>query len=100
MSTRRTGVGPQAGEPRIVIGTSGWPRWDTVSSDLVYVRLHGHARTYVSHYRPATLERWAQRIRSWAAEGYRVHVYFDNTAAGAAVGDAERLRALIPELSP
>ena len=77
-----------------------WPRWDAVSTDLVYVRLHGHTRTYLSRYRAATLGRWAERIRSWVAEGRSVHVYFDNTAAGVAVGDAERLRALASTFSP
>ena len=35
-----------------------WPLWDEVTADFVYVRLHGHTRTYASDYRRATLERW------------------------------------------
>ena len=69
-----------------------WPLWRAVSTDLVYVRLHGHRRTYVSSYAAATLGRWAARCRAWLAEGRQVHVYFDNTARGHALRDATRLR--------
>jgi len=69
-----------------------WPIWRAVSTDLVYVRLHGHRQTYVSPYAAATLARWAARCRAWLAEGRQVHVYFDNTAEGHALRDAARLR--------
>jgi uncharacterized protein YecE (DUF72 family) len=69
-----------------------WPIWRAVSTNLVYVRLHGHRRTYVSPYAAATLGRWAERCRAWLAEGRQVHVYFDNTAQGQALRDATRLR--------
>ena len=76
-----------------------WPMWDAVSTDFVYIRLHGHTRTYESAYRRATLARWAQRVRGWLDEGRGVHVYFDNTDAGAAVRDASRLAAMLAACS-
>ncbi len=72
-----------------------WPLWDAVTTDLVYVRLHGHTRTYVSAYSTPSLRRWAERIALWLDEGRDVHVYFDNDAAGAAPRDALRLRELL-----
>jgi uncharacterized protein YecE (DUF72 family) len=72
---------------------SDWPLWDCVTSDLVYVRLHGHAVTYASRYTDADLAAWAGRIRRWAREGRAVHVYFDNDAGCAAPFDALRLIA-------
>jgi len=72
-----------------------WPLWDAVTTDLVYLRLHGHTRTYVSAYSTPSLRRWAERITAWRAEGRDVHVYFDNDAAGAAPRDALRLRGLL-----
>lgn len=72
-----------------------WPMWDAVTTDLVYVRLHGGARTYRSAYTRATLVRWAGRIRRWAREGRAVHVYFDNTAEGHAVPNALTLQRLL-----
>jgi uncharacterized protein YecE (DUF72 family) len=72
-----------------------WPLWDAVTTDLVYVRLHGHDITYASGYSPARLRAWARRLRRRLAEGCDVHVYFDNDAFGHAPADALRLRALL-----
>lgn len=72
-----------------------WPRWDAVTTDVVYVRLHGRPHTYVSRYDTRALRRWADRIEGWRGEGRSVHVYFDNTDAGHAWRDALRLRALL-----
>jgi uncharacterized protein YecE (DUF72 family) len=72
-----------------------WPLWDAVTTDLVYVRLHGHRITYSSGYSRRELAAWGRRIRGWRAEGRDVHVYFDNTDAGHAVTDAQTLRRLV-----
>ncbi|MFQ6023405.1 MAG: DUF72 domain-containing protein [Acidiferrobacterales bacterium] len=72
-----------------------WPMWDAVTTDMVYVRLHGHTRTYASAYSAASLKNWARRIRAWLKEGRGVHVYFDNDAEGAAPSDALRLIHLV-----
>ena len=74
---------------------AGWPMWDHVTTDLVYVRLHGHTRTYASRYSTASLRGWARRIRRWRAEGHAVHVYFDNDSEGHAPFDALRLKSLM-----
>lgn len=73
-----------------------WPLWDAVTTDLVYVRMHGHAATYASAYGERALRSWARRVRRWLREGREVHVYFDNDALGHAPGDALRLLALLP----
>ena len=72
-----------------------WPIWKTVTTDLVYVRLHGHRQTYASAYGARALAVWARRIRDWLAQGCDVHVYFDNTAFGHAVTDARTLRRML-----
>lgn len=74
-----------------------WPMWEAVTSELVYVRLHGHTRTYASSYSTPLLRRWAGSIRAWLAEGRQVHVYFDNDAECAAPRDALRLMALVEQ---
>jgi uncharacterized protein YecE (DUF72 family) len=65
-----------------------WPMWEQVTTDLVYIRLHGHTRKYASSYSKAALEKWATRIRRWLKEKRVVHVYFDNDAEGAAPQNA------------
>ena len=68
-----------------------WPLWDAVTTDLVYVRLHGHAATYASGYSEAELRAWAAKLQHWLVEGREVHVYFDNDAYARAPVDALRL---------
>lgn len=74
-----------------------WPMWNTATGGLVYVRLHGHTRTYASAYSRDSLRRWARAIRQWLDEGRDVHVYFDNDAEGAAPRDALRLKHLLDD---
>jgi uncharacterized protein YecE (DUF72 family) len=76
-----------------------WPMWDRITSNLVYLRLHGHAQTYVSSYSKPELAYWAERIAQWTKQGKEVHVYFDNTAECAAPFNALALRALMESYS-
>jgi uncharacterized protein YecE (DUF72 family) len=85
-------------EQRIAVCMSDaadWPMWETVTTDVVYVRLHGHEVTYVSSYQGQPMQEWARRTRGWLRKGYDVHVYFDNDGAGAAPWDALNLLELI-----
>jgi len=61
-----------------------WPMWQEVTTDLIYIRLHGHTRKYASNYAKPTLRKWATHIQRWLKENRHVHVYFDNDAEGAA----------------
>ncbi len=72
-----------------------WPLWEAVTTDFVYLRLHGHERTYASPYTAAQLGGWARRARHWLEEDRDVHVYFDNDALGAAPADAARLLEML-----
>jgi uncharacterized protein YecE (DUF72 family) len=79
----------------VVADTAGkWPFLEDVTSDFVYIRLHGDEELYVSGYTPKALDCWARKIRSWAngrtprearrisspmpAKKRDVFVYFDN----------------------
>ncbi len=77
-----------------------WPLWDAVTTDLVYVRLHGHERTYYSSYSSESLREWAQRVRQWVGEGRSVHIYFDNDAGGYAPENALELLKKVRRLFP
>jgi uncharacterized protein YecE (DUF72 family) len=72
-----------------------FPMWREVTSNLVYVRLHGHTRKYHSSYSTPSLRAWAADIERWVGEGRDVQVYFDNDAEGHAVRNAATLRALL-----
>lgn len=80
----------------VVADTAGkWPLLEDVTSDLVYVRLHGAEELYVSGYDDASLARWAEKIRRWAGSGRDVLVYFDNDVKVHAPFDAQRLAAML-----
>jgi uncharacterized protein YecE (DUF72 family) len=73
-----------------------YPLIEEVTSDFVYVRLHGHDELYVSGYTDEGLDMWAQQVRTWAEHG-DVFVYFDNDAKVMAPHDALALRARIAD---
>lgn len=64
-------------------------------SDIVYLRLHGSPVIYRSVYDDAYLEQLAQWIALQCEVGLRVWCVFDNSASGAAFGNALRLQSLI-----
>ena len=72
-------VVPDAARPG---GAAGWS----------YLRLHGSPRTYYSGYDDARLAVLAADVR---AHGKSAWCIFDNTAAGAATGDALRLEEML-----
>jgi uncharacterized protein YecE (DUF72 family) len=76
----------------VLADTAGrWPVLDRRTSDLRYVRLHGDRELYASGYTDKALDRWAERCRTWMADGEDVVVYFDNDAKGYAPHDAVAL---------
>lgn len=72
-------------------------RWPGGWTERVYLRLHGSPRMYYSAYAPELLDALATRMRIAAAEGAEVWCIFDNTASGAAAGDALTLLRLLEE---
>lgn len=68
----------------------GWP-------GLVYLRLHGAPRVYYSAYETALLQALAARLRQARDEGAEAWCIFDNTASGAATGNALELQRLLEE---
>ena len=73
----------------VVADTAGrWPFLEHLTSDFMYVRLHGDVELYTSGYDDDALDRWAERVRGWTATGRDVYVYFDNDAKVRAPFDA------------
>jgi uncharacterized protein YecE (DUF72 family) len=66
-----------------------------VSTDLVYIRLHGPGGKYQGSYTDEALRIWAARIREWRDQNRSVYVYFDNDQAGYAAFNALRLKELL-----
>lgn len=69
-----------------------------LTTDWTYVRFHGPnalVRPYHDRYPAAQLDRWAQRLAILDADGVDSYAYFNNDWHGAAVADAQALRATV-----
>jgi uncharacterized protein YecE (DUF72 family) len=87
-----------------VADSAAWPLIEEITTDFMYVRLHGGEQTYASAYGADAIERWAARIEGWlegrhAPDAVRisplrprkvqdVYVYFDNDLQAHAPRDA------------
>ncbi|MFJ3392872.1 DUF72 domain-containing protein [Leifsonia aquatica] len=77
----------------VVADTAGrYPLLREVTTDFVYVRLHGDEELYTSGYTDAALDRWAADARGWLDDGLDVYAYFDNDVKVRAPYDAMGLR--------
>lgn len=94
----------------VVADTAGkWPYQEDVTSDFMYLRLHGDKELYASGYTNAALDRWAERIRAWSSgsepddaarisqkpppkrASRDIYCYFDNDVKVRAPFDAKQL---------
>jgi uncharacterized protein YecE (DUF72 family) len=89
-----------------------WPYMEDITSEFLYLRLHGDSELYVSGYDDATLDFWARRIKSWSTgrdptdklamtddkmrTPKEIYVYFDNDAKVRAPVDAQNLMHKLP----
>jgi uncharacterized protein YecE (DUF72 family) len=85
-----------------------WPYLEDVTSDFIYIRLHGEEQLYVSGYDDPSLNFWSERIEAWKngrmpedaltiseklppVKKRDIFVYFDNDAKVRAPVDAQSL---------
>jgi uncharacterized protein YecE (DUF72 family) len=71
-----------------------FPQRDVVTGGLMYVRFHGPGKLYDSLYNDEQLQTWAARI-SPRLSSHDVYLFFNNTFAGQALGNANTLRDLL-----
>ena len=87
----------------VVADTAGkFPYAEEVTTNFVYVRLHGSRELYASGYTDEELDAWAAKIARWrdpARGGRDVYVYFDNDAKVHAPADAARLSERVAAVS-
>ncbi|CAI8829695.1 DUF72 domain-containing protein [Pseudomonas sp. IT-P74] len=95
----------------VIADTAGkWPYREDITSDFVYLRLHGAEALYASGYTPQALKHWGERIEAWhhgqqpddpqliaprqrpkACKSREVFCYFDNDIKVRAPFDARHL---------
>jgi uncharacterized protein YecE (DUF72 family) len=97
----------------VIADTAGrWPYAEDITTDFVYMRLHGDTELYTSGYSDEAIERWYKRITSWRKgvqpqdakligkrskikDSQDVFCYFDNTDKLWAPQDARKLSVLL-----
>lgn len=94
----------------VVADSAGkWPYLEDLTSDFIYLRLHGNEALYASGYTDKALKRWGDRIEAWRhgrqpsdaqcvsprkprpRQSRDVYCYFDNDLKVRAPYDARRL---------
>ena len=84
---------PEAARPGGWLGPQGDGR-----GAVLYHRWHGQPRMYWSRYEPQWLRERADGLARWPGEA-ECWCVFDNTASGAAIGNALELRTLVRSVS-
>ena len=94
----------------VVADTAGrWPQMEDITSDFMYMRLHGDTELYNSGYSPKALDYWYKRIKAWSQgsapgdtkltgepskkshKARDIYCYFDNTDKLWAPYDARKI---------
>lgn len=76
---------------------NGYVSPKVVTTDFVYLGLHGPDEAYKGQYNTATLSRsrWASTFLAWKQEGKEIYCYFDNDECGYAAQDTLNLQSMI-----
>ena len=69
-----------------------YPYLEAITSEFVYIRLHGSRKLYASNYTREELAAWAEKILAWNKDTY---VYFDNDFMGYAPHNAQMLNTML-----
>lgn len=72
-------------------GEFPYPDEEPVTTNFVYLRMHGPGRLYASSYSNPELKQWAKKILYWHNQRKTVYVYFNNDARGYAPANAKTL---------
>jgi len=76
----------------VIIDSPGrWPANTQITGSLAYIRFHGGEKLYASSYSDKDLKKWADFIKTKAANCQQVFVYFNNDYYAYAIDNAKTL---------
>lgn len=76
-----------------LVDDAKYPAFDELTADFVYLRLRRCTEGEPTGYMPEALDRWAEGLRRWSAEGRDCFLYFINGAKIRAPAAAQALIA-------
>jgi uncharacterized protein YecE (DUF72 family) len=81
----------------VIADSPKYPMAEVITSNFVYVRMHGSKILSDSKYTDEELKTLAQKVRKWLKNGLDVYTYFNNDFRGYAIENAKRLLQLLPD---
>lgn len=73
------------------ISAPDFPWQEIITSNFIYIRMHGAKSLYNSKYSSRELKKLAQKIKNWQAKKLPVYVYFNNDDRAHAIFNAKEL---------
>jgi len=77
----------------VIADSPSYPKVEVVTTNFVYIRMHGSKVLFSSKYTEKELSSLAQKIKKWL-KASDVYVYFNNDAMGYAIENAKELLKL------
>ena len=79
----------------VIADSPKYPKAEVVTSDFVYIRMHGSKVLFSSKYTKEELKDLAKKIKNWLNQDLDVYCYFNNDFHGYAVENAKELLKLL-----
>lgn len=77
----------------VIADSPSYPKTEVITTDFVYMRMHGSRILFASKYTKEELKDLAQKIKKWL-KNHNVYCYFNNDACGYAIENAKELLRL------
>lgn len=81
----------------VIADSPRYPKAEVLTSDFIYVRMHGSVSLFSSKYTDKELKELAGKVKKWLKYG-NVYVYFNNYFQGFAVENAKTLLGLLQKI--
>ena len=75
----------------VISDSPSFPKVEIITSDFVYLRMHGSEILFVSKYSDEELKILAQKIKNWLKKNLMIYCYFNNDFSGHAIENAKSL---------
>lgn len=78
----------------VIADSPNYPKAEEVTTDFVYIRMHGSQILFGSKYTDKELKELSQKIKKWLKQNLDVYCYFNNDFHGYAIENAKELLKL------
>lgn len=76
---------------KVIADYGNFPKKENITSDFLYIRMHGPKEKFSSEYKKNYLRKIAKKILKWKRQGMDIYIYFNNDTQGFAVKNAKQI---------